>query len=78
MHFDLDEPYLISGGGVRHPVASAVIYLTDAGSPTLVTSLHVKEQPAAAAAAASAVTGFLCPPSKGRVLLFDGGLLHVS
>ncbi len=79
MHFDLDEPYLISGGGLRHPVVSAVVYLTHAGSPTLVTSLHVRETPSAAAepSSASEMSGVLCPPSLGRALLFDGGLLHV-
>ena len=61
---------------MRHPDVSAVVYLTDAGSSTLVTSLHVAEK-ASASSSSSNMSGYLCPPSKGRVLLFDGGLLHV-
>ena len=91
MHFDLDEPHLVGGGGARHPSASAVVYLTDNGSPTLVTSLHVHDQVLSSSSSSSSslslsaaaeeeeegMAGYLCPPAKGRVLLFDGGLLHV-
>ena len=75
LHFDLDELRVrdaAEGEKLPHPLASCVVFLEGSGGPTLLTDLSVHDAPAAAADAA----GLLCPPAPGRVLVFDGGLLH--
>jgi hypothetical protein len=82
LHFDLDE-LRVRGAGANdalpHPLASCVIFLEGSGGPTLLTDLSIDEPAPAAARADDAgmdMEGFLCPPAPGRVLVFDGSLLH--
>jgi hypothetical protein len=78
LHFDLDELRVrdAAAAALPHPLASCVLFLEGCGGPTLLTDLSVDDPDAATAAAADAAEGFLCPAAPGRVLVFDGGLLH--
>ena len=82
LHFDLDE-LRVRGAGLEdslpHPLASCVIFLEGSGGPTLLTDCSIDSPMPKASGADDAgmeVEGFLCPPAPGRVLIFDGGLLH--
>jgi hypothetical protein len=65
-HWDSDNE---GCGAVRHPIVSAILYLSSTGGPTIVThqrraSRHV------------ATYGYACLPHVNRCLAFDGRLLH--
>jgi hypothetical protein len=71
LHFDSDaEGAPDASGEPRHPLASCVLYLSDAiGGPTLVTRQRRGDT-------ALARTAWLCHAKHGRLLVFDGALLH--
>jgi hypothetical protein len=71
MHFDsADEG--ASAGGPMHPLVSTVLFLdASCGGPTLVTPQR-RHGPGAALAK----TGWLAHGREGRLLCFDGGVLH--
>ena len=68
MHFDSDDEGV---GGVRNPIASAVIYLstTALGGPTLVTTQRLGDTDVAH-------NGWLVHPLCNAMAMFDGKLLH--
>ena len=68
MHFDSDDEGL--GGVIKHPICSAVVYVTGGvGGPTLVTNqTDCSKQ--------LATRGWLVGPEEGRVAVFDGDMLH--
>ena len=68
MHFDSDDEGL--GGVIRHPICTAVVYVTgDMGGPTLVTNqTDCSKQ--------LATRGWLVGPKEGRVAVFNGDMLH--
>lgn len=68
MHFDSDDEG--SGGFVKHPICSAVVYVTGGvGGPTLVTNQTDRSKQLA-------TRGWLVGPKEGRVAVFDGDMLH--
>lgn len=68
MHFDSDDEG--KGGVIRHPICSAVVFVTGGvGGPTLVTN-----QTDASKRLADA--GWLVGPREGRICVFDGDMLH--
>ena len=75
LHYDSDAEGLPDASGQpRHPIASCVLYLStgDAarvGGPTLVTQQRRGDS-------ALGQAGWLGYPSHGRLLVFDGGVLH--
>ncbi len=72
LHFDLDETRLAKSGKAHSPLVSVVIYLTNGSSnlaPTLVTDQVLHPDSVASHAV-------LCTPKQGRILMFDGQLLH--
>eukprot|EP00960_Hanusia_phi_P012009 349359-Hanusia_phi.AAC.2 len=77
LHFDLDEIRVREGEGYPHPIVSSVLYLHDGGSPTLITDESIDDgEEEGGEEKTSRMKGFLCRPKRGRVLLFDGSLLH--
>ena len=67
LHFDSDNEGV---GGIRNPIMSTILYVTgDAGGPSLVTDQRVSDQQAA-------TKGWLCHPKAGRLVAFDGQVLH--
>jgi hypothetical protein len=68
LHFDSDDE---GQGGVRNPLVSSALYLSDggAGGPTLVTDQTMGGR-------SLARRGWLMLPAENRYLLFDGRLLH--
>eukprot|EP00041_Stephanoeca_diplocostata_P030497 m.924316 g.924316 ORF g.924316 m.924316 type:complete len:526 (+) comp23768_c0_seq4:366-1943(+) len=71
LHFDTDEHTFQKDSRValRHPLWSCVVYLSDAGGPTLVTDK-------AAGAPGLGEMGALVMPQTGRCVLYRGNLLH--
>ena len=75
LHFDSDaEGKLDAHGQPRHPIASCVLYLSSddasrVGGPTLVTTQRRGDS-------ALCTAGWLGYPTFGRLLSFDGGVLH--
>ena len=72
MHFDLDESTLRVKRKAKSPLVSIVVYLTghsDYSAPTLVTDQELSSS-------SVATQGWQCYPKVGRVLMFDGRLLH--
>ena len=68
MHFDSDDEG--KGGVIRHPICSAVVFVTGGvGGPTLVTNQTEKSKRLADA-------GWLVGPREGRICVFDGNMLH--
>jgi hypothetical protein len=67
LHFDTDNEGRDSN--VRHPVATAIVYLTDAGGPTLITNQRKTSR-------YPADKGWLCNPVVGRITALDGRVLH--
>ena len=68
MHFDSDDEGL--GGVIRHPICSAIVYVTGGiGGPTLVTNQTRRSKQLAK-------RGWLVGPEEGRVALFHGDVLH--
>lgn len=75
LHFDSDETLIEDSlrrkrtAAPKHPIASAVLYLSDnVGGPTLVTD-QVLGGPLA-------TKGWLCAPREGRLAAFDAKYLH--
>ena len=68
LHFDSDDE---GRGGVRNPLVSTVLYLSEegCGGPTLVTDQHIDGEDLAQ-------TGWLAFPKKNRLVIFDGAVLH--
>ena len=68
LHFDSDDE---GRGGVRNPLVSTVLYLSDegCGGPTLVTDQHIDGD-------ALAQQGWLAFPKENRLVIFDGAVLH--
>ena len=68
LHFDSDNE---GRGGVRNPLVSTVLYLSDegCGGPTLVTDQHIDGE-------SLAQTGWVAFPKKNRLVIFDGAVLH--
>ena len=68
LHFDSDNE---GRGGVRNPLVSTVLYLSDegCGGPTLVTDQHIDGD-------ALAQTGWMAFPKENRLVIFDGAVLH--
>lgn len=66
------------GEGHPHPLASCVVYVGGGGEghPTLVTDLRVDGDDNDGGSGKGATKGWLCPPKDGRVLVFDGALMH--
>jgi hypothetical protein len=65
------DPIPITGNDSIHPLVSSVIYLDDGGSsgaPTLIIDQHLDGHKSNRA--------WTCNPKTGRLLLFDGRLLH--
>lgn len=79
LHFDsADEG--AGPGGPRHPLVSAVLYLSDGeaahvGGPTLVTPQR-RVAPGAPQPPRLADRAWLVHPAPGRLAMFDGGVLH--
>mmetsp|Transcript_24065 Transcript_24065/g.42485 ORF Transcript_24065/g.42485 Transcript_24065/m.42485 type:complete len:778 (-) Transcript_24065:65-2398(-) len=70
LHYDLDEKRLRNGGGANYPLASTVLYLEPGGaSPTLITGHKLGATP-------PVDHGALVFPSRNRLAVFDGSLLH--
>ena len=75
LHYDSDAEGLPDASGQpRHPIASCVLYLSSddaarVGGPTLVTQQRRGDS-------VLGQTGWLGYPSAGRLLVFDGGVLH--
>ena len=69
LHFDSDNEGH-THGGARHPIASAVLYLSgDVGGPTLVTDQ-------ASTSTELAEQGWAVAPATNRLLVFDARYLH--
>lgn len=68
MHFDSDETRIGTGGTPKHPIASCVLYLGEAGGPTIVTNQTL--------AGNLATEGWLIPPKTNRLTSFDASYLH--
>ena len=69
LHYDTDEQRLRRGQGVHCPAVSTVLYLeAGGGSPTIVADQRFGEP--------LAQRGWVCEPNRGRLLMFDGSLLH--
>ena len=71
LHWDTDENFLQSAdGGVRHPLMSAVLFLSedDIGGPLFVANQVLHGQ--------LADNGWLVPARKNRLVIFRGDLLH--
>jgi hypothetical protein len=67
MHFDSDDE---GRGGIRNPIASCVVYLSDScGGPTVVTSQRIDARTLAREA-------WAVFPRLGRITVFDGLYLH--
>ena len=68
LHFDSDDEGV---GGVRNPLVSTVLYLSDegCGGPTLVTDQYQDSE-------SLAQNGWLAFPRKNRLVIFDGAVLH--
>ena len=67
LHFDSANE---GRGALRHPIVSTALYLTsDVGGPTLVTTQASGDTSLASA-------GYMAPPRRNRLLMFDGRLLH--
>ena len=65
-HFDSDNEGV---GELKHPICTAVVYLTDVGGPTCVTSLKLNS-------AQSPRRSFLCYPRENSLVCLDGSVLH--
>jgi len=72
LHYDSNEHSATSSSDIAHPAVTSVVYLTEPSSsifgPTLVLDQRLGGHHAG--------QGFLVPPRRGRVLLFNGRLLH--
>ena len=68
MHFDSDETRLRNGGNPQHPIVSCIIYLSDAGGPTLVTDQTLNSELAS--------QGVMVHPTRNRLVVFDARYLH--
>lgn len=67
-HFDSDNEGCTTT--IRNPICSCVVYLTDGvGGPSVVTNQRLASRNLASA-------GWLCPPVTGRLVAFDGKVLH--
>lgn len=67
-HFDSDNEGCTET--IRNPICSCVIYLTDGvGGPSLVTNQRLSSRTLATA-------GWMCPAATGRMVAFDGKVLH--
>jgi hypothetical protein len=85
-HWDKDEELrLLTGGSTYiHPHVSTVTYLTDFGSPTLVTNCRVHNLtgewivPGDGNSKDDAVEGFVSWPKTGKHMSFDGRYLHAA
>lgn len=69
MHFDSDDE---GNGGVRNPIVSVILYLSDdtsGGGPSLVTTQALDDS-------TLADRGFLSHPKQRRLVAFDGRVLH--
>jgi hypothetical protein len=67
MHFDSDDEGRL---GIRNPVVSSVVYLTSGtGGPTVVTDQKLTDT-------SLARRGWAALPRRGRLVVFDGSVLH--
>jgi hypothetical protein len=67
-HFDSDNEGCTKT--IRNPICSCIIYLTDkVGGPSVVTNQRLASQNLASA-------GWMCHPSLGRLVVFEGNILH--
>jgi hypothetical protein len=67
-HFDSDNEGCTET--IRNPICSCVVYLTDdAGGPSVVTNQRLASRNLATA-------GWICRAAKGRMVAFDGKVLH--
>ena len=67
---DTDEARLRRGEGVHCPLVSSVLYLeAGGGAPTLVAEQRYGD-------GELAQRGWLAQPARGRLLMFEGSLLH--
>eukprot|EP00977_Amphora_coffeiformis_P028800 scaffold37161_cov153-Amphora_coffeaeformis.AAC.1 len=77
LHFDAD--YGLEGQVTNlflHPRVGTVTYLTDCGAPTVVLDRPSPQQGNMEALNGDIAKGWLCHPTRGRHLAFDGRLLH--
>lgn len=68
LHFDSDNE---GRDRIRHPIATAVVYLTDCGGPTLSTTQRL-----VVVSSTLATRGYLAAPRRGRLMGVDGRVLH--
>ena len=66
LHFDSDNE---GAGGIRNPIVSTVVYLTDTGAPSLITNQRLISR-------SLADQGWMILPGKNRLAVFDGKVLH--
>ncbi len=68
MHFDSDETRIDEGGSPHHPIISCVLFVREAGGPTLMTdqTLH----------GGLANEGWMIDAKLNRILAFDARYLH--
>lgn len=66
LHFDTDNE---GNSEPKHPILTAVVYLTETGGPTLIT-----EQVAGDTKLAE--SGYVCWPSRARIGIFAGNVIH--
>lgn len=74
-HFDKDESLIRLTGRMRHPAYSSVLYLTDAGGPTIVVDQSVSSD-GRKLRPPKAVLGVLSEPRRNGFLVFPGQLRH--
>jgi len=70
LHFDSDNEG--RGGMIRNPLISTVLYITaedGCGGPSIVTNQTLKDRKLA-------TRGWMCHPKVGRLVAFDGKVLH--
>jgi hypothetical protein len=67
LHYDSDDE---GRGGIRNPIVTSVLFLQgEVGGPTLLTTQRLKDNHLCE-------YGWLCHPKEGRLLVFDGTVLH--
>ena len=71
LHFDSDETAIEGGAAPVHPIMSSVLFVSDVtGGPTLVTDQTLS--------GSLATQGWLVPPKRNRLAIFDAKYLHGS
>lgn len=74
-HFDKDESQFRLAGRMRHPTLSSVLYLTDAGGPTIILGQSVSAD-GRELIPPEVVDGVLSNPRRNSFLVFPGALRH--